>query len=396
MLFFMFFCVFLAVSVDCRVVPGLNLDYFSEYGSNCVNYLIAEPGVCLKYEECETVKVDEKFNIKPQICPTNETLGLNLVCCHEKPIHAKIDYSLLDNYTDVDICFISQPIYREPKEPIPRGKRAWEMCLEYQEVSIKARQLHELKVLAGVGGVNARLREFPHMVLLGYGKNFSKAEFNCGGSVISDRYVLTAAHCRYSPGVGFVTFAVIGILDRYETPAEQDIYGVKKIIKHPMYKPPKKYHDIALLEMDRRVIFDIHVMPACLHVGDPVDDSEAYATGWGYLGQAKELATVLQKIPLWQVSNDTCIQKFSPYRRHLPNGIDDASQMCYGDDGEPRDTCEGDSGGPLQIMSKKIYCMYVILGVTSFGITACGEIGYPGVYTRVSNYVPWIESIVWP
>jgi secreted trypsin-like serine protease len=55
---------------------------------------------------------------------------------------------------------------------------------------------------------------------------------------------------------------------------------------------------------------------------------------------------------------------------------------------------QGDSGGPLQVKNKRISCMYTIIGVTSFG-SQCG-IGDPGVYTRVSKYVPWIESVVWP
>lgn len=55
---------------------------------------------------------------------------------------------------------------------------------------------------------------------------------------------------------------------------------------------------------------------------------------------------------------------------------------------------QGDSGGPLQIKLKYPYCMYSVIGVTSFG-RKCG-VQVPGVYTRVSNYVPWIESIIWP
>ncbi|CAH0599409.1 unnamed protein product [Chrysodeixis includens] len=285
MLVFILMCGFSAVYVNCQVITGSSPGVPVEIGQNCYNFVVNEPGKCIPYKDCEMAKIDEKFNVKPELCLVNKTTKYNLVCCLNKTMHDRVE--------------------------------------------------------------------------------------------------------------GYVSYAVLGILFRNQKLKQENIYGIKNIIKYPLYKPPKKYHDIALLEMDRRVTFDIGVIPACLHVGDE-DTNQAYATGWGYLGKAKDLATVLQKIPLWPVSNETCLSKFSPYKRHLPDGIDEASQMCYGDDGKPRDTCEGDSGGPLQIMSKKVYCTFTILGVTSFGITACGEIGFPGVYTRVSNYIPWIEGIVWP
>ena len=57
---------------------------------------------------------------------------------------------------------------------------------------------------------------------------------------------------------------------------------------------------------------------------------------------------------------------------------------------------QGDSGGPIQIKSSKIYCMYTIVGVTSIGKSNCGNGYKPAIYSRVSQYLPWIESVVWP
>ncbi|CAH0599407.1 unnamed protein product [Chrysodeixis includens] len=371
--------------------------FVNSQGTVCVHKQSGETGMCMLLSKCPTAKHDKRYHIKPQFCGDNFTLDHDTeeICCLQNDLITRIDETIISALGDDGLCLVYQPIRREPKEPLQQGKKAWEMCLKYQEEYYELKRNDTLSI--GAGGVFADKGEFPHMALLGYGKNFSEAEFNCGGSLISDRFLLTAAHCRYSAGLGFVSYAVFGIKYRNETKLKlnKNIYGVKKIIKHPLYKPPKKYNDIALLEMDRPVTFDLLVFPACLHVGDPVDDTRAYGTGWGDLGYSMGLAEALQSIPLWKVTDETCKLRFSAYKRLLPDGIDDETQICYGDDGTPRDTCEGDSGGPLQIMSKYISCMYIIIGVTSFGFTICGEVGSPGVYTRVSNYVPWIESIVW-
>lgn len=80
--------------------------------------------------------------------------------------------------------------------------------------------------------------------------------------------------------------------------------------------------------------------------------------------------------------------------KSLPSGII-TSQLCAGELNGGKDTCQGDSGGPIQIVKNNPYCMYDIVGVTSFG-KFCGFKNSPAVYTKVSYYIPWIESIVWP
>lgn len=79
----------------------------------------------------------------------------------------------------------------------------------------------------------------------------------------------------------------------------------------------------------------------------------------------------------------------------IPYGIT-PNMICAGDhSGWNKDTCQGDSGGPLQISHPKNMCFFQVLGITSFG-QGCGGVNIPGVYTRVSHYLNWIEDIVWP
>ncbi|KAI8426718.1 hypothetical protein MSG28_014422, partial [Choristoneura fumiferana] len=83
----------------------------------------------------------------------------------------------------------------------------------------------------------------------------------------------------------------------------------------------------------------------------------------------------------WQVRRIRRIIKhphFNPYTKHNDIAL-----------------LETDPGGPLTILNHGIHCMYTVVGITSFGMN-CGSVGVPGWYTKVSHYVPWIESIVWP
>ncbi|KAJ8721944.1 hypothetical protein PYW08_004346 [Mythimna loreyi] len=248
----------------------------------------------------------------------------------------------------------------------------------------------------GVGGTDAYRNEFPHMALLGYGDEVKTASWLCGGSVISDRFILTAGHCLSSPKLGLVKYITLGILKRSDPPELWQIYNVKRRIPHPEYKSPSRYNDIALLETDIEIRFSNAVLPACLHTNRNEVYQSANALGWGALGYKRELADTLQTVPVTEFEEDECFKYYSPHR-HLKNGYNHATQMCYGDKKILRDTCEGDSGGPLIFHndSSNLFCIYTIIGVTSSG-TQCGIAPSPGIYTRVIYYIPWIESVVWP
>lgn len=200
-------------------------------------------------------------------------------------------------------------------------------------------------------------------------------------------------------------------------------FNVKEFIKYPLYKVGIKYHDIALILLDKEVTFSENIRPACLNTipSFPIE-KKMIATGWGSLGNDKGLADILQKVALQQYSTNECQKSYndSSSLRNLPSGITD-SLICAGDKTETKDTCgvgfyisffadlynsffrrslvnicfQGDSGGPLQIYHDKVYCMLSITGVTAFGKKFCGQPGIPGVYTKVSNYIEWIENIVW-
>ncbi|KAF2883263.1 hypothetical protein ILUMI_22910, partial [Ignelater luminosus] len=235
-------------------------------------------------------------------------------------------------------------------------------------------------------------------VALGYGPK-TNIEWLCGGSLISDNFVLTAAHCVISAVYGPVQWARMGTINLKE-PKKGGIPGDFEIVGryvHPEYKRPSVYNDIALLKLNQSVVRSEYVQPACLNTEFQINKF-VEAVGWGKTAFTGDSTNNLLKVFLEIYSNAICRKSYINLSKVvLRDGILDEKQVCAGGGlNESKDTCQGDSGGPLhQLLKENVYKLYRVVGVTSFG-KACGVQNIPGIYTRVSYYVPWIESIVWP
>lgn len=242
-----------------------------------------------------------------------------------------------------------------------------------------------------VGGTMARVGEFPHMVALGTYNSNQKFTLICGGTLISHTWVLTAAHCSYGPKDDpKIEDARIGFHNL--TDHEGVRVAVKDIITHSDYNPPEMYADIALVQLMNDVTFSKFIRPACLYqIYDSVP-RQAWVSGWGVTEYSGEVSDQLLKAQLNLVDTLVCSIKHNS-SLEVPYGIT-PSMICAGDPSGTSDTCQGDSGGPLQILSSN-KCVFLVIGITSFG-QGCAMIDIPGVYTRVSHYLPWIENTVWP
>lgn len=162
--------------------------------------------------------------------------------------------------------------------------------------------------------------------------------------------------------------------------------------KHPEYKSKSKYNDIALLRLVTEVIFNEYIRPACLPEYSSIE-LVATATGWG-LTEYHQQSSHLLKTDLSLSTHRECNALYSFLKdSHIDRGILNETQICAGRQFGQEDTCQGDSGGPLQVFHHEYFCMYSIVGITSFGLS-CGT-KVPGVYTRVYPYLDWIENIVW-
>lgn len=150
-----------------------------------------------------------------------------------------------------------------------------------------------------------------------------------------------------------------------------------------------------LLKLSRIVNFNAAIRPACLPTQYAVSDENVIATGWGTMEGGTQ-SNVLMKATLNIFSQEACNVKY-PLNVYLNDGIVDEIHLCAGSFVDSKDTCAGDSGGPIQTSNEDDDgCIYTIVGVTSFGLAQCGIQGYPGVYARVYTYLSWIEEHVWP
>lgn len=164
--------------------------------------------------------------------------------------------------------------------------------------------------------------------------------------------------------------------------------GIKSVLAHPDYDPNFSYHDIAILELEN----DVRLPPACLWQTSNPPFKEITALGYGHLEFAGVISNTLQRVQLDLFKNPQC-SPFYKSGNDIPLGLT-KEQICAGDISGKKDTCQGDSGGPIMLkLQREQPQVPHIIGITSFGGTCAG--GVPGVYIRISEYLQWIEKVVW-
>lgn len=244
-----------------------------------------------------------------------------------------------------------------------------------------------------VGGEAAKPGEFPHQALLGYPNDDAPEgyKFDCGGSLISERFVLTAAHCFAQGYPKIIRLGEHSLTEEYDNQVD---FEIEEFFKHPKHKFRTSYNDIALIKLNQDVKFSKLIRPACLWTGDSFNVSSVIATGFGLNDTAGDSADILQKVMLDFLDREQCDEKFRKQPK-FPQGVLD-SQLCIGSKRGGKDTCQGDSGGPIQVITEPKGCTYHVLGLTSTALQGCGIGQSAAIYTKVSSYIDWIEGIVWP
>ncbi|KAK4885983.1 hypothetical protein RN001_002254 [Aquatica leii] len=240
-----------------------------------------------------------------------------------------------------------------------------------------------------VGGKGAAFGQFPWQVLVRESTWLGLFTKNkCGGVLISNRFVMTAAHCQ--PGFLASLVAVFGEHDiSGERESKRSISrNVKRVIVHRKYDAATFENDLALLELEHPVQFDEHIVPICL----PREDEDftgrmATVTGWGRLKYGGGVPSILQEVQVPIMENQVCQEMF---RTAGHSKVILESFLCAGYANGQKDSCEGDSGGPLVLQRPD--GKYQLAGTVSHGIK-CAAPYLPGVYMRTAYYKPWIESV---
>jgi len=244
-------------------------------------------------------------------------------------------------------------------------------------------------------GRTVKLGCWPWHVGIGFKDSLSKSEikYHCGGALITNRHVVTAAHCT-EPWL-LIDHVILGeqTLFNDDDGAKPEKFKVLKKIQHPSYDRSNNDADIAVLELDREVVFRKDIQPICLPSVTPSLRKEdllnktVKIAGWGTTSFEGSLSSELLFGYVQVYNRDKCRDKF----KNLTS-----NQICAIDMKGKVDACQGDSGGPMVVgrVSTDGEYRYHLIGITSYG-HKCNSPGIPGVYTKVNKvYEKWINTII--
>uniref|UniRef100_A0A8C2WJ52 ST14 transmembrane serine protease matriptase n=1 Tax=Cyclopterus lumpus TaxID=8103 RepID=A0A8C2WJ52_CYCLU len=224
-----------------------------------------------------------------------------------------------------------------------------------------------------VGGQNAELGEWPWQVSL----HFLTYGHTCGASIISAKWLLSAAHC-------FVTNSphYSGMQDQYKQDGVER-RAIKKIITNPDYNQMTFDYDVALLELSEPLKFTNTIQPICLPASSHVFPAgmSCWVTGWGALREGGSKAQLLQKAMVKIINDTVC--------NIVTEGQVTSRMLCSGFLAGGVDACQGDSGGPMVCFEES--GKWFQAGIVSWG-EGCARRNKPGVYSRVSKLVDWIKK----
>ncbi|KAG3261019.1 granzyme B [Ictidomys tridecemlineatus] len=220
-----------------------------------------------------------------------------------------------------------------------------------------------------IGGHESKPHSRPYMAYLEFvAQGESKM---CGGFLIREDFVLTAAHCLGRPMC--VTLGAHNIENKEEN---HQVIPVKRTIPHPYYDNQSFHNDIMLLQLEKKAKLNATVQPIKLpRDKDKVKPGKVcLVAGWGRMATNGNYPNTLQEVELTLQEDQVCKKLFRNYNSNI--------EICAGDPKKKNAFFQGDSGGPL-------VCNHVAQGIVSYTNNNGTP---PGVYTKVSRFLQWIKE----
>ncbi|XP_049749473.1 cationic trypsin-3-like [Elephas maximus indicus] len=219
-----------------------------------------------------------------------------------------------------------------------------------------------------VGGYTCQKNSIPYQVSLNSGYHF------CGGALIRDQWVLSAAHCYKSRIQVRLGEHNIEVLE-----GNEQFINAAKIIRHPNYNSGTYDNDILLIKLSSAASINSRVATVSLPRSAAAVGTQCLISGWGNtLSSGTNYPDLLQCLNAPILSDSVC-------RSAYPGKIT-SNMICLGFLEGGKDSCQGDSGGP-------VVCNGALQGIVSWGY-GCALEGKPGVYTKVYNYLSWIQQTI--
>ncbi|KAF4085855.1 hypothetical protein AMELA_G00099670 [Ameiurus melas] len=225
-----------------------------------------------------------------------------------------------------------------------------------------------------VGGGSAFIENWPWQVSLQ-----QNGQHSCGGSVLSPKWIITAAHCFTGRAEVSRWRVVAG--STYMTSLGG--YAVDKIIVNGQYNKQLNDYDLAMMRLTTPLTIQATVKPVCLTPHDLGLNGGAslVITGWGHLQENGQLSSNLQEANINLINSAQCSVIYGA-------GIT-SRMICAGSLQGKVDACQGDSGGPLVYLNDR----WTLVGVVSWGV-GCARPGLPGVYSNVDPMLNWVYTVM--